>query len=160
MSDVHVKNMKILCWKCQWSMQPASFINVDRAQAILDGDTDLELERSKFGSITQFKSPPKIRWCKFMLGRMEMSLFIKLASAQLGAYTQERITYVLKREPLSDKSALSDIDSLRINCIFLWINIAVPLAIFSLVWYGLLLSGVFPLHMLFPILVFQCEQIF
>jgi len=64
-----------------------------------------------------------------MLGKIEMSLDVKQASSQLGTYIHASVTGVLKRDPVTiiNRPYVSDMDSLRVNCIFLWINIAVPL---------------------------------
>lgn len=40
------------------STQPLSFINIEKDLDILEGETLLEDERSRLGSITQFRSPP------------------------------------------------------------------------------------------------------
>lgn len=84
---------------CQGSTAPTCSINVDKAWAILERDKDLGLERSRDGSITQFKSPPKIiRW-EFRSGNKETSLLIKLTSSQLGAYTLTNTTGTLYNIP-------------------------------------------------------------
>lgn len=88
------------------------------------------LERSKWGSIVQIMSPPKIKTRLFKEGRILNNLFMKHGLSKLGAYTLTSRVGTRNSVPntIRNLPSLSEVVVVNVNGTDLPIKMATPLA--------------------------------
>ena len=110
---------------------PFLSINEENTLDIAEGNNDLGLERSKWGSITQLRSPPNIREWVSISGREDIKLFAKVVSSQLGAYMFTKSTGMWNRTPetITYLPLESEMTFECLKAMFLLISMETPLAL-------------------------------
>ena len=112
-------------------MQPIFVIKSERVLDIAEGVKLRGLDRSRFGAMTRFVSPPNIKYALFNEGSRSNSLFMKEGLSKLGAYILTNRIGMWHIEPrtITYLPSLSEITLVDLNWIDFRINMATPLAL-------------------------------